>query len=364
MFDNTPITPAIYKAIVGSFPHAIVTLGGRKEILFCNSIFQSLFGLTMMELHLKKIEDVIPDGELNRLIDEVREDGDSREMELLHKRDDGEKRILKVLIKRMSLTKEGVKDIILIIFEDISEKMRLEVEMIHSEKLKDMVQVARCLAHELGNSLSSISSTLQSIKEEKEMEKDSDITTDINLMMDNVNKMTNLLESLLGFNHSGRFQFNRQDVHGVINRTIALIGREAGRRHIVLDTDFSEVVPPLWIDKRQLEYVFLNLLKNAIESIQEGGRIWIKTSLSPETSEEKEGAVIVEIGDTGIGISEEDLRYIFKPFFSTKKGGHGLGLYICQEIVERHNGKIIVKSDRGKRSIFTITFPVQSLPPE
>lgn len=363
MVDNTPIAPTIYKAIADSFPHAIATLSGRKEILFCNSIFQSLFGLSMMELHLK-IEDVIPDRELDRLIDEVLEEGNSGEMEVFHEREDGEKRILKALINRMSLTMEGVKDIILITIEDISEKMRFEVEMIHSEKLKDMVQVARCLAHELGNSLSSIRSTLQFIKEEKVKEKGTDIAADINLMMDSVNKMTELLESLLDFNHFGRYQFNRQCIHGVINRTIALIGKEAGRRHIVVDIDFSEDVPSSWIDKRQMEYVFLNLLKNAIESIQEGGRIWIKTFLSPETSEEKEGAVIVEIGDTGIGIPEENLKYVFKPFFSTKKGGHGLGLYICQQIVERHNGKITVTSDKGRGSVFTITFPVQHLPPE
>ncbi|MEK6560447.1 MAG: ATP-binding protein [Nitrospirota bacterium] len=103
----------------------------------------------------------------------------------------------------------------------------------------------------------------------------------------------------------------------------------------------------------------LNLLKNAIEAISEGGRIWVNTSFTPEISGDKEGSVTIEIGDTGSGISKGDLQHIFKPFFSLKKEGHGLGLYLCRQIVERHNGKLTARSEEGKGSVFTITLPVK-----
>lgn len=361
MAEVTPIDNVIYKTVVGSLPQAIVILNEKMEILSCNDTFPSLFGLSLSQVYLKRMEEVLPDRDLRKLMNEVQEEGAPREMELLYESGEGEKGILKVLIKRISLTMEGVQNIILVTLEDISEKMRLELEKIHSEKLEDMVQATRCLAHDLGNSLYSVSSTLQFLKEGKSLEKDADMTAEIDFLIENVTQMTNLLRSMFEFNYSEGFQFHQEDVHGVIKRTIALMGKEAMRRQIVIDTDFSTEAPPFWIDKRQLEHLFLNLLKNAMESMTEGGQIWIKTSFCPVISEEREGYVTIDVRDTGSGIPEEYLKYIFKPFFSLKEGereGHGLGLYICQQIVEKHHGRITVKSERGKGAIFTITIPV------
>lgn len=362
MVEIFPIIPSpVYEAIVKTMPHAIVMINERREVIFYNDIFQILFGPPVMQGYLK-IEDIIPDRNLMGLVDEVQEEGGSREMEILYDRENGEKKVLKVSIKRIPLALAGIKDIILIIVDDISEKIMLEAEMIHAEKLEAMMELARFLTHELGNLVHIINSTLQFIKEEK-IVKNEDISPDIDFLIDNVKHIDNMLASLLQFRNSERLQFEKEDIHGVIKRAITLIVREVMRRNIVVETNFSREVPSFWIDKRQLEYLFLNLLKNAIESIPESGRIWVKTSFCPEISEEREGSVIIEIGDTGAGIPMEDLRNIFKHYFSTKKGGHGLGLYICQQSVERHHGEITVRSEEGKGSVFTITFPVLYFPP-
>lgn len=363
MAEVTPIDPGIYKTIVGSLPQAIALLNEKREILSCNEIFQSLFDLSCISSCSKKIEDILPDKDLGKLVDEVRSGDSAREMELLYENKRGEKKILRVLIKRISLTADGGKDILLITFEDISEKMRAEVEKVYSENLENMVQTARCLAHEMGNSLYAINSTLQFIKEERVPEKGADITSEIDFLIENVQGMTYLLTSMFESDYSGRFQFNEGDVHGALKKTIALLGKEATKRNIVIETDFSCEVPSFWMDKRQLEHLFLNLLKNGMESMADGGRIWIKTSFRPVLSEEREGFVTIDIGDTGEGIEEEHLKYLFKPFFSTKKEGHGLGLYICQQIVERHKGRLTVKSEKGKGSIFTTILPVLYLSP-
>lgn len=363
MAEVTPIDPGIYKAIVGSLPQAIALLNEKREILSCNEIFQSLFDLSYISSCSQKIEDILPDKDLGKLVDEVQAEGGAREMELLYENKRGGKKILRVLIKKISLTAEEVQGILLITFEDISEEMRAEVEKVHSENLENMVQIARCLAHEMGNSLYTINSTLQFIKEERVPEKGGDITSEIDFLIENVQGMTHLLTSMFGSNYSGRIQFKEGDVHGVIKKTIALLGKEATKRNIVIETDFSCEVPSFWMDKRQLEHLFLNLLKNGMESIAGGGRIWIKTSFRSVLSEKRKGFVTIDIGDSGDGIAEEHLKYIFKPFFSTKKEGHGLGLYICQQIVERHNGRLTVKSEKGNGSIFTIIFPVLYLSP-
>ena len=359
MAELNHIDPIVYKDIVELSPHAIIILNERKEIIFCNAIFRSLFGLSMMPGPLKSVVDVIPDRDFGRLVEEVDADGFNREMEFIHEREGIGKNILKVIVRKIPLTVRGIGNLILVVFEDISEKGRLEVEAIHTEKSEAMVELAQCIAHEIGNLLYSLKTTLQFIKEEKIAKMDGDIAGDVDSLIDNVNQMDDLLVSLHRFNNFERLEIKKEDIRPVIKRTIALIEKGAGKKQVVIDTDFHEEIPPLRIDRRKLAQCLLNLLKNAIDAISEGGRIWVNTSFSPEISEDKEGSVIIEIGDTGSGISKGDLQHIFKPFFSLKKEGHGLGLYLCRQIVERHSGTLTARSEEGKGSVFTITLPVK-----
>ena len=359
MAEFNHINPNVYKDIVELSPNAIIIVTGSKEIFLCNALFRSLFGLSNMPGSIKRVEDIIPDRGFGRLVEEVYADGFDREMEFIHEREGIGKNILKVIIRKMPLTVKGIGNLILVIFEDISERRRLEVEAIHTEKNEAMVELAQCFAHEIGNLLYSLKTTIQFIKEEKIDKMDGDIAGDVDSLMDNVNQMDDLLVSLHRFNNFERLEIKKEDLRPVIKRAIALIEKGAEKKQVVIDTDFPEEIPPLRIDRRKLAQCLLNLLKNAIEAISDGGRIWVNTSFSPEISDGKEGLVTIEIGDTGSGISKGNLQHIFKPFFSLKKEGHGLGLYLCRQIVERHSGTLTARSEEGKGSVFTITLPVK-----
>jgi signal transduction histidine kinase len=112
-------------------------------------------------------------------------------------------------------------------------------------------------------------------------------------------------------------------------------------------------IPPVLIDEAQLQRVFTNIIMNAVQAMPNGGKLTVQTSKDHNSAE-------ITFSDTGIGISEENLRRIFTPFFSTRTSGVGLGLSICKQIVEGHGGRISVRSKEGNGSTFTIKLPIHT----
>lgn len=117
-------------------------------------------------------------------------------------------------------------------------------------------------------------------------------------------------------------------------------------------TELGDTLPDMEVDALQIQQVFYNIAKNAIETIDKGGALKIKTNLKGDFIE-------TSFVDTGSGISKENLVKIFNPLFSTKVKGTGLGLSVCQSLVEGHDGKIEVKSEVGKGTTFTVKLPVK-----
>jgi signal transduction histidine kinase len=116
--------------------------------------------------------------------------------------------------------------------------------------------------------------------------------------------------------------------------------------------DLTKSTPAIRIDADNMKRVFINLVKNAVDAMPNGGKLTV-------TSEKANGAVKIAFADTGLGISEENLKKLFGPLFTTKAKGMGLGLAICKRIVEAHGGRISVESAVGKGTTFTITIPLE-----
>lgn len=350
---DTRITPDILEEIIESLPYGIVLVSKDKKIHFSNTSFKNFFcniktDLTVLVMALSK-------NRKHNLLEEIKEKEDFLERELIY--GDEKKNIYRVLVKNLSRAIENGQELILFIFEDISGTIAFQTEVIYSEKTAAMIELARCVAHELGNILYSMNTTLQFLRDEKIRVDTLDLSSDIDLLIDNVKKMDRLLSSLLNFTASEKIAFVKGDIREVIDRSILSISRGAYKRHVRLETRFPENIPLLPMDRRQMEALFLNLFKNALEATEEGGRIWVHVTY--DMPQETPGHITVEVGNTGISMSEEDLKHIFKPFFSRKKEGHGLGLYICQKIVERHNGEISVRSEKDRGTVFTLKFPFQ-----
>jgi len=146
-----------------------------------------------------------------------------------------------------------------------------------------------------------------------------------------------------------------QDVNQIIEKAISIIGASNLSDHIAVEKELRPDLPSVYVDAEQLVQVILNISFNAIEAMPAGGTLIFRTTKIEGGADE---AVGISIRDTGEGIRKEDMKNIFKPFFTTKERGVGLGLAICQRIVKNHGGHIRAKSIPGQGSIFYIRLGV------
>ncbi|MFA5438222.1 MAG: ATP-binding protein, partial [Candidatus Omnitrophota bacterium] len=167
-----------------------------------------------------------------------------------------------------------------------------------------------------------------------------------------INQIRKLVDSFLCFTRKIPPNTEPLDLNKAIKNVLPFLSyHKLPAKEIKVKKLLAKGLPKIKGDSHQLQEVFLNLLINAYQAMPEGGVLTIKTdSISDDW-------VLVEISDTGCGITPEGLKNIFMPFFSTKKEGTGLGLSICYNIIKNHNGSITVESQVGKGTVFTLKFP-------
>jgi len=147
------------------------------------------------------------------------------------------------------------------------------------------------------------------------------------------------------------------DVNQLIEETLVLLEKKMKQLRIRVNRNFNESLPKIRARADQLRQVFLNLIINAQQAITGGGEITISTSRHEQALQP---SILVQLSDSGVGINEGDLTRIFDPFFSTGKKGTGLGLWVTQDIVRQHGGRIEVSSEVGRGTVFTIVLQVDS----
>lgn len=260
--------------------------------------------------------------------------------------------------------------------EEISEWNRLletrvvektkELEKVHSrmvevEKLAAVGQLAAGVAHELNNPLSGImgyagvalelhKNRSPGVMTPQDTEKMIGYFRQIEVLSQ---RCRTIIVDMLTFARQHKEEPKEIQVNHVIHQTLAFLDKQLDKGKVIVTTDFQEELPVLVGNPLQLQQVFTNLILNAAQAMEDGGDVLICTRLSGNTVE-------AEVRDTGMGIPEEELPRIFEPFFTTKPvgTGTGLGLSVSYGIIKRHGGDILVESERGKGSVFTVVLPI------
>ena len=209
-------------------------------------------------------------------------------------------------------------------------------------------EMAPVLAHEIRNPLGSIKGAAQYLRSEVPNEEDQRL---VDVIIEEVNRLNSVVNQFLSYAKPYRLNLKHQDVNAVIAKAISIIRANDLTERVVIEEELRPELPPVNIDAEQIIQVILNIAFNALEAMPEGGRLTFRTRRIDSNLGE---AVGISIRDTGKGIKKDDLRNVFKPFFTTKERGVGLGLAICQRIVKSHGGHIRVKSLPGQGSIFYI----------
>jgi two-component system, NtrC family, sensor kinase len=249
------------------------------------------------------------------------------------------------------LDKSGATRGRLIIIDDITDRIRLEDQVIQNDKLTSIGLLAAGVAHEVNTPLAVISSYSQMLRKQippgdtgyKLLEKITAQTF----------RASEIVNNLLSFSRMNAAEFSAVDIHKVINETLSLLEHSFKTAQVQVASDLLAEAPMVTGNAGKLQQVFLNLFLNGRDAMPEGGVLGIRTSIV-------EGRIEIVVTDSGVGISREHIKKIYDPFFTTKIAGKGtgLGLSVSYGIVQEHGGSISVESSLGRGTSFRLDFPL------
>jgi signal transduction histidine kinase len=226
-----------------------------------------------------------------------------------------------------------------------------EQRLIRSERLAAVGKIAAQITHEVRNPLSSIGLNAEMLEEETQGE----ARKLARAIVKEVDRLTEITEEYLRFARLPRPKLEREELGAIVSSLLSFLQPELERRGVTVATELDPALPPVAADEHQLRQALLNLLRNAVEAMGDGGRLTLTAARVPNDGDGGDcRAIELTIRDTGEGIAPEHLPKIFDPFFSTKEGGTGLGLALTQQIIVEHGGKIEVQSERGRGTAFVV----------
>ncbi len=231
------------------------------------------------------------------------------------------------------------------IVRDITEINLIRERLANSERMAALGEVAAKVAHEIRNPLVSVGGFAQRL----ERKLSGNLKEYATIIINEVQRLEDILRDILGFVRQVRLARTEVNINELLKETVSLVETEAADRDISVETDFSDV-PEILVDPDRIKESLLNIVKNAIQAVVTQGMISVKTYTWGND-------VVIEIKDTGPGIDNKDMPFIFDPFYTTKPSGTGLGLAITRRIIEEHNGRIRVESNPGEGTMITIYLP-------
>lgn len=249
------------------------------------------------------------------------------------------------------LDKSGTTRGRLIMIDNITDRVRLEDQLVQNEKLTSIGLLAAGVAHEVNTPLAVISSYSQMLR--KQIGPDDSGYKLLEKITAQTFRASQIVNNLLSFSRMNATEFAPVDVHKVVNETLSLLEHPLKTARIKVQTDLSAKTPTVTGNAGKLQQVFLNLFLNARDAMPDGGILTIRTS-------EAGGRMEVVVSDSGVGISRDHIKKIYDPFFTTKTPGKGtgLGLSVSYGIVKEHSGSISVESSLGIGTSFRLDFPL------
>jgi signal transduction histidine kinase len=241
-----------------------------------------------------------------------------------------------------------------IILSDVTSEKRSTAELIESERISSILLLAAGVAHELGNPLNSLTIHLQLIARRlrklpgsREAEA---LEESIKICQDEVARLDGIIRNFLEAIRPRPPDLAEVNLVEVIEDVLRFQSRELEDRGLKVEGELPASTPVIMADRDQLKQVFFNLVKNAMEAMQSGGKLSIRVRADDDS-------VFVRVADTGSGIKTEDLAKLFSPYHTTKPGGHGLGLMIVERIMREHGGRVGIESKEGVGTVVTLQFP-------
>ncbi len=326
--------------IIESAPAGIVTIDAARRVTYWNREMEAITGIKRADAANRSISTLLPWISINTF-----DLSEKREVTL----QTPAQQYFKIDINPFTDPSGGF----VVIFEDITEKRKMEEQLLQALKLASIGKLTAGISHEIGNPLASISSLVQELRSipAEARSEDAFFSDSLSTINSHIERIARIVRSLGDFARVSSREKILSSLPEILERTISLVRYDKRFKHIELVTEIKDI-PQLRVNPDQIQQVFLNLLLNAFDVMPEGGKLIVAMQQQTDNIE-------VTFQDTGSGIDNAIIDKIFDPFFTTKPlgKGTGLGLSICYGIIKEHNGTITARS-RGTGTTFIINLPI------
>lgn len=355
--------------IVGSSDDVILSMSLDGIVLSWNSAAERIFGYPAAQVVGESISLIIPPDRLSEedeILRRIRAGERILNFETLRRRKDGTE--IKVSLTVSPLHDEtgaivGASKIA----RDVTaqrrveaEAAKLEAELLHVSRLSAMGQMTAAIAHELNQPLTAITNYINAAKRVLEAIGTSEIVTRAQAMMEKASSQTlragTIIRNLRDFVEKRESERASCDLNKIVEEAIAMTFLNAGDGRVRVEVDLDKTLGPVMVDRVQIQQVLLNLIRNSIEAMAQVEKRLLKVA----TSRDEPEFVGVTIADTGPGLPPQVLAQLFQPFVTTKASGMGMGLTICQSIIENHGGRIWLLTDVKEGTAFRVRLPLAS----
>ncbi len=347
---------SLFEDIFNTLQEGILVVSADGEIEYTNQAAHRILGVGQEGLNGATLWRLIPG--LRPSLESALDDAApslpviAREIELKYP----QSRIVRLYMVPFSDEGAGAERRFAVILSDITQEKESTEERIENERTSSIILLAAGVAHELGNPLNSLTIHLQLMERRvKKLKgvKDRDsaaLAESIQICRDEVQRLDGIITNFLEAIRPRTPDLADTNLTDVLDEVLRFHQGELKDRGISVEADIADRLPIVLADRNQVKQVFFNVIKNAMEAMQPGGSLRIKTRADDDR-------VYLLFGDTGSGIKQQDVVRMFQPYHTTKPGGHGLGLMIVQRILRDHGGQVGIESKEGVGTVVTLQFP-------
>jgi len=363
--------------VVNNSPVGMIVISSQYELVTINDAALAVLDKNKEGIKLFNTDesptiifDLIPKNEfakLQKMIDTALETKEAiEEGRYFHNTGYSEK-VLSIKISPINKIPNGGDGLILVI-EDITEKIIMEKYVILSEKLVARGEMAASIGHELNNYLAIIANNAELLAYNLEKGRDEKASANSKQIVENISKMKRFTDGLMDFSKM-ETEIISYDVRRLVEELLFSLKAQSRYKDINIAVNFDADIPEIEMDVGQLQQVLMNLLNNSADAISQRyekekseGKTDFESEISIKVTHDRQAATInIAITDNGCGISQQYMAKIFQLHFTTKKSGHGLGLANCKKIINNHQGDITLSSEEGVGTTFNITLPEKQI---
>jgi len=346
-----------FQEIFDSLPESIIIIDKDLRVLDMNDNAESTFRISREKARGQQSSAFMPE-EIDRVA--LMAMGEGRTVigdEIKPTLRTGERISIQAVASPLFTNSGNLKGAVLQV-KDMSGTMFLNSKSIQEISASKFENLVLGLAHELKNPLSGIRGAAQLLAEDapnKETLKCAEIITK------EADRLRSLLDTLKQLEPFAKEVFELIDIHELLMEIIYLESMSNAGKRIQYKQNYDVTIPPIHGDRNALKQVFLNLIKNAAESIADKGQVEVSSRWITEHRLKGQNSMSIEIRDNGSGVPSDSLEKIFSPFYTTKKEGSGLGLFLAYQIIAKHGGAIFVDSEVGAGTTFKVFLPISGV---